>query len=184
MAGLYPPPTSSSHAADLAIVFDDVGYSLKRSDRIIALPGPLTLAVLPFAPNAAEAARRAVSAGKEVILHQPMEPSPGRHRHEVDGTLTLDMSPKRFGTLLAKAFKAVPNAIDVNNHAGSLLTQHTQPMNLLMEQINARGLFFLDSRTTHKTVALSVAQKWRGPSTQRDVFLDHVISRHAVDHQF
>jgi polysaccharide deacetylase 2 family uncharacterized protein YibQ len=184
LAGLYPPPISSSHAADLAIVFDDVGYSLKRSDRIIALPGPLTLAVLPFAPNAAEAARRAVSAGKEVILHQPMEPSPGRHRHEVDGTLTLDMSPKRFGTLLAKAFKAVPNAIDVNNHAGSLLTQHTQPMNLLMEQINARGLFFLDRRTTHKTVALSVAQKWRVPSTQRDVFLDHVISRHAVDHEF
>jgi polysaccharide deacetylase 2 family uncharacterized protein YibQ len=184
LAILYPLLISSSHAADLAIVFDDVGYSLERSDRVIALPGPLTLAVLPFAPNAAEAARRAVNAGKEVILHQPMEPNPGHHLPELDGTLTLDMAPERFSTLLAAAFKAVPNAIGVNNHAGSLLTQHTEPMNLLMQQIDARGLFFLDSRTTHKTVALSVARKWRVPSIQRDVFLDHVKSRRAVDYEF
>ena len=52
------------------------------------------------------------------------------------------------------------------------------------KDISARGLFFLDSRTTHKTVALSVAQKWRVPSIQRDVFLDHVANRNAVDHEF
>jgi len=184
LAGIYPLLISPSQAADLAIVIDDIGYSLARSDRVIALPGPLTLGVLPFAPNAAEAARRAVLAGKEIILHQPMEPIPAHHVHNVDGTLTLNMGPQRFSRLFAEAVRAVPNAIGVSNHTGSLLTQHAEPMNLLMEQINARGLFFLDSRTTRKTVALSVARKWRVPSIQRDVFLDHVANRNAVDYQF
>jgi len=171
-------------AADLAIVIDDVGYSLERSDRAIALPGPLTLAILPFAPNAAEAARRATSAGKEVIIHQPMEPMPASNVHNVAGTLTLNMAPERFSALFARALAAVPNAIGVNNHTGSLLTQHTEPMNLVMEQISARGLFFLDSRTTEKTVALSVAQQWRVPSVQRDVFLDHVPTAAAIGAEF
>jgi polysaccharide deacetylase 2 family uncharacterized protein YibQ len=184
LGGIQPLVILSSHAADLAIVIDDVGYSLERSDRVIALPGPLTIGVLPFAPHAAEAARRAGFAGKEVILHQPMQPMAASHVHDVDGTLTLNMGPERFSRLFAEAIKAVPNVIGVNNHTGSLLTQHAEPMNLLMEQISARGLFFLDSRTTHKTVALSVAQKWRVPSIQRDVFLDHVVSRDAVAHQF
>jgi polysaccharide deacetylase 2 family uncharacterized protein YibQ len=184
LAGIQPLVFFPSHAAELAIVIDDVGYSLERSDRVIALPGPLTLGVLPFAPHAAEAARRAGFAGKEVILHQPMEPMPASHVHNVDGTLTLNMAPERFSSLFAAAVKAVPNVIGVNNHTGSLLTQHAGPMNLLMEQLSARGLFFLDSRTTHKTVALSVARKWHVPSIQRDVFLDHIANRDAVDHEF
>lgn len=171
-------------AAELAIVIDDVGYSLERTDRVIALPGPLTLAILPFAPNAAEAARRAASAGKEVIVHQPMEPIPASHVHNVDGTLTLNMTAERFSTLVAKAINAVPHAIGVNNHTGSLLTQYAEPMNLLMEEISRRGLFFLDSRTTDKTVALSVAQQWRVPSIQRDVFLDHVATASAIRAEF
>ena len=184
MGGAHPLNVSLSHAADLAIVIDDVGYSLERSERVIALPGPLTIGVLPFAPHAAEAARRAGAAGKEVILHQPMEPVPAAHVHNVDGTLTLNMTAERFSTLFAAAVKAVPNVIGVNNHTGSLLTQHPEPMNLLMEQIRARGLFFLDSRTTHKTVALSIAQKWQVPSIQRDVFLDHVAERAAIASEF
>ena len=184
MGAFNPLLVLPSHAADLAIVIDDVGYSLERSDRVIALPGSLTLGVLPFAPHAAEAARRAGVAGKEVILHQPMEPMSAGHVHDVDGTLTLKMGPEHFSRTFARAIKAVPNIVGVNNHTGSLLTQHAEPMNLLMEQISARGLFFLDSRTTHKTVAHSVAQKWRVPSVQRDVFLDHVASRDAVQYEF
>ena len=185
---IHPLLVSIAQAADLAIVIDDVGYSLERSDRVIALPGPLTLGVLPFAPHAAEVARRAGAAGKEVILHQPMEPMPASHVHDharhIDGTLTLNMQPERFSSLFARAIKAVPNVIGVNNHTGSLLTQHAEPMNLLMEQLRARGLFFLDSRTTHKTVAFTVAQKWQVPSVERDVFLDHVATRDAVGKEF
>ena len=109
---------------------------------------------------------------------------PTSHARNVDGTLTLNMAPERFSSLFAEAVNAVPNVIGVNNHTGSLLTQHAGPMNLLMEQLSARGLFFLDSRTTDKTVALSVAQKWRVPSIKRDVFLDHVVDPKAVDHEF
>ena len=171
-------------AADLAIVVDEIGYSVAQSARVMALPGPVTLAILPFAPNATEIAQRAQAAGTDVILHQPMQAMSAPNPKSGEGTLTLRMAPGRFLELFAHALQRVPNAIGVNNHTGSLLTQHAAPMHRLMAQISARGLFFLDSRTTHKTVALDVARQWRVPAVKRDVFLDHVPSSAAVDHEY
>lgn len=177
-------------AAELAIVVDDLGYSISQSERIMALPGPVTLAILPFAPKATEIAQRAHAAGTDVILHQPMQAMSAHHGHQGQGqrqdqgTLTLTMTPGRFLELFARALRRVPNAIGVNNHTGSLLTQHAEPMHRLMAQISARGLFFLDSRTTHKTVAMDVAQQWQVPALKRDVFLDHVATEAAVSHEY
>ena len=171
-------------AADLAIVIDDLGYSVGQSERVMALPGPVTLAVLPFAPSATEVARRAHAAGSDIILHQPMEAMPTPNRRHAEGTLTLTMPPGRFLEVFAQALERVPNAIGVNNHTGSLLTQHAKPMHRLMAQISAHDMFFLDSRTTDKTVALEIAEQWRVPAIKRDVFLDHVISAPAVEREY
>lgn len=176
--------TRLAAAADLAIVVDDIGYNVAQSERVMALPGPVTLAILPFAPKATEIAHRAQAAGTDVILHQPMQAMSVPHAKSGEGTLTLSMAPGRFLELFAHALQRVPNAIGVNNHTGSLLTQHAAPMHRLMAQISARGLFFLDSRTTHKTVALDIARQWRVPAVKRDVFLDHVPSSAAVDQEY
>ena len=66
-------------AAELVIVMDDLGHSLTRAERVLALPAPVTLALLPFAPATARIAARARETGHEVILHQPMEPLPLAH---------------------------------------------------------------------------------------------------------
>ena len=188
MAICLLPWAQSAAAANLAIVVDDLGYSVSQSDRIMALPGPTTLAILPFAPKATLIAQRAHAAGKDVMLHQPMQAlsaaHPIDHRKAGEGTLTLSMAPERFLQLFARALRRIPNAIGVNNHTGSLLTQHAEPMHRLMAQISARGLFFLDSRTTHKTIALDIAKQWRIPALKRDVFLDHVVSEAAVTYEF
>ncbi|MBH80722.1 MAG: hypothetical protein CMQ49_09470 [Gammaproteobacteria bacterium] len=172
------------HAARLAIVVDDMGYSMRQSQRVLALPGPIALAILPFAPRAQAIARQASTAGKEVLVHQPMQALGRSHNHPDSGTLTLDMPAGRFVDLLAQAIDRLPTAVGVNNHAGSLLTQHAEPMNRLMAQLDARGLFFVDSRTTHKTVAVEVAHQWHVPVVQRDVFLDHVRTPVAVKNEF
>jgi len=181
LTALLLPWTQTAAAANLAIVVDDLGYSVRQSERVMALPGPVTLAILPFAPKATEVAQRAHAAGTDVILHQPMEAQTAKHTH---GTLTLTMTPGRFLELFANALQRVPNAIGVNNHTGSLLTQHAEPMHRLMAQISARGLFFLDSRTTHKTVAMDIAQQWQVPALKRDVFLDHEPSPAAVSREY
>lgn len=164
-------PAPAPPGYDLVIVMDDLGYSMERAERVMALPGAVTLGLLPFAPATAAIAARAAETGRETILHQPMEPLlPSR---AAPGTLTVDMSPERFEAGIEAALRAVPGAVGVNNHTGSRLTQDAAAMRRLMHHLAARDLVFLDSRTTAATVAYAMAREARIPALQRDVFLDH-----------
>ena len=176
--------TTQVRAADLAIVIDDVGYSEVRGMRTINLPGQITVAVLPFAPHTSQLVKYAIAAGKDVIIHQPMEPYPSPSVREENGTLKLAMGNNEFDTLVANALDAVPQRTGVSNHTGSLLTSHREPMTRLMSQLSSRGLYFLDSRTTAATVALDVAKKMGVPAVRRDVFLDHTRTPQAIEKAF
>ena len=68
---------------------------------------------------------------------------------------------------------------------GSLLTRHPGHMTWLMEEIRDReDLFFIDSYTTHESIALQVAREEGVIATRRDVFLDHERSVEAVTREF
>jgi polysaccharide deacetylase 2 family uncharacterized protein YibQ len=80
---------------------------------------------------------------------------------------------------------AVPHAIGINNHMGSLLTQHPGHMQWLMHAIGQRGnLFFVDSFTVASSVAQRIATENWVPNIRRDVFLDSDRSIQAIEHQF
>jgi polysaccharide deacetylase 2 family uncharacterized protein YibQ len=176
------PIDPDARTARIAIVIDDVGYSLQRAEQIMDLPRELTLGMLPYAPHALEIAERAHASGREIILHQPMEPVAARRLEP--GTLALDMTPERFDAQFEAALARLPNITGVNNHTGSLLTAHRLPMEQLMAGIARRGLFFLDSRTTPHTVAESTARALDVPTIRRDVFLDHVRSEAYLESAF
>lgn len=157
--------------AKLALVVDDVGHNSSQVDRVLALPAPITLGVLPHTPAAALAAERAGALGKEVILHQPMQNVSGVPLGP-DG-LYADLDHAKFVARLDDALAAVPGSRGVSNHTGSLLTQIAEPMDWLMDVLAARRLFFLDSRTTPFSIAPAVARRHGVPAISRDVFLDN-----------
>lgn len=163
----------------LAIVIDDLGYNLHRAEEIMDLPVELTLGMLPYAPFAQQIAKRAHSHGREVILHQPMEPVTADRLEP--GTLELKMTAERFHRQFADSLARLPNVTGVNNHTGSLLTAHRLPMEWLMAGIARRGLYFLDSRTTPHTVAETTARELDVPTIRRDVFLDHVRTEQFLE---
>jgi polysaccharide deacetylase 2 family uncharacterized protein YibQ len=166
----------------LAIVIDDVGYNLNRAEQLLEMPVQLTLGLLPFAPHAQAIASRAAQSGREIILHQPMEPI--KTSRTEPGTLELSMTAARFDREFSAALARLPQVSGVNNHTGSLLTAHRVPMEWLMANIASRGLYFLDSRTTPHTVAESTARDWQVPTIRRDVFLDHVRTPEFLDAAF
>ena len=57
-----------------------------------------------------------------------------------------------------KALLEVPYRKGVNNHMGSRFTADRDLMRVLLKPVKDRGLFFVDSRTTAKTVALDEAR--------------------------
>lgn len=176
--------SNGAAAAELAVVIDDVGYNKVRGMRAIELPGPVTIAVLPFAPHTATLVRHAGLVGKDIIVHQPMEPRPSPHAKEERGTLKLAMGQQDFASAVTAALDAVPGRIGVSNHTGSLLTAERRPMQQFMRLLHSRGLYFLDSRTTAETVALDVALEQGVPAVKRDVFLDHERNPAAIHRAF
>jgi len=168
----------------ISIIIDDLGYQLEAGRRAIDLPGPLAYAVLPGTPGARLLARRANANGKEVLLHLPLEAA-GYAGPVEPGVITLAMSHADFQAAFEDAIKSVPFAVGVSSHRGSLLTRHPGHMAWLMEEIHRHaGLFFVDSYTTEKSVALQVAAEVGVMAIRRDVFLDHDLDPEALRAEF
>jgi len=179
--------SAASLAAEIpriAIIIDDLGYQLEAGQRSIDLPGPVACAILPATPRATKLAEIAFASGKEVLLHLPLEAVTEGDVAE-PGRIMLDMSREEVARTLSANFKSVPHAIGVNSHRGSLLTRHPGHMGWLMEELLARdALIFIDSYTTHKSVALQLAFERGVPAVKRDVFLDPDRSPETVAREF
>ncbi len=154
----------------LAVVIDDLGYG-RMPKEIAAFPPEISIAIIPFSPDDQAVAISAKEQSREVLLHLPMQSNKG-HGHEKN-TLTINMSKKQIQAHVADALHRIPSAVAVNNHMGSLFTQHSEQMGWVMETIQGRGIGFLDSRTTSKTVAYRTAKRYRLSTNRRHVFLDH-----------
>lgn len=186
-----PPPVApawKAHAVPVkippglkpvAIVIDDVGIDRLRSERAIALPAPLTLALLPYARDVRTMARKARAAGHETLVHMPMEPK-GMAVDPGPVTLTARLSPADFQKILAHNLDAMEGYVGINNHMGSRMTEDRAAMTRVMDVLSARGLMFLDSRTTAQSVGAQVAAEQGVPHLSRDVFLDNDPSPQAL----
>lgn len=181
---ILPGASAGQPAARIAIIIDDLGYQFEAGLRALNLPGPVSYAVLPATPNGTSLARSAHAKGKEVLLHLPLE-SIDRENADEPGGITLDMSRDTFHEAFGAALESVPYAVGVSNHRGSLLTRHPGHMAWLMEEIAAReGMFFVDSFTTHESVALQIASEFGVAATRRHVFLDNDLSPGALRKAF
>jgi len=162
----------------VALVIDDLGMDRQRTAEAIALPSAVTLAFLPYAPAVAEQVTKARAHGHEILVHLPMEPT--GHADPGPMALTSTLDRRRFLARLSWNLTRFDGYIGVNNHMGSRLTADRRAMRWLMRDLKARGLLFLDSRTTSATVAAEMAAKEGVPYAVRRVFLDHERGRHAL----
>lgn len=176
--------TSGRDQPRIALIIDDLGYRPRNDARVVALAGPVACAVLPHSPYAVRVAERAHAADKEVLLHLPLQPVMQLETSAI-GTIRIDTTKSQMLRILAINLAAIPYVVGVNNHQGSLLTQHPGHMNWLMGELRSRGdLFFVDSYTSESSVALRFAREHGVPSIRRDVFLDNVPTLAAIDEQF
>jgi polysaccharide deacetylase 2 family uncharacterized protein YibQ len=157
----------------VAIVIDDLGQDLKKAKEVLTLPGKVTLAVLPGLAQSKNIAELAGQAGREVLLHLPMEPLKDHEKTRTPGTLSAGMTPMAFLNTVSEDVESVPGAVGVNNHEGSALTENKEAMKFLMAELKSRNLFFLDSLTNSKSVAYATAIEFGMKAARRDVFLDN-----------
>ncbi|MCA9710803.1 MAG: divergent polysaccharide deacetylase family protein [Myxococcales bacterium] len=172
----------------LAIVIDDVGRELHLFEQLLALRYPLTFSVLPGSVYAAGVQLRLRDDQRryrEIMLHLPMEPGELAKMQEgleaQERFLRAADTPQQRRAAVEDALARVPAAVGVNNHMGSALTRDPAAMAEVMEVLQPRGLYFLDSRTIGDTQAEAAARAAGVPTLARDVFLDHDPTEAAIE---
>jgi polysaccharide deacetylase 2 family uncharacterized protein YibQ len=83
---------------------------------------------------------------------------------------------QRFETALA-SFTGFDG---VNNHMGSKFTAYADGMTMVVDELQQRHLFFLDSRTSAQSVGRPIAEQKGVPTIGRDIFLDDDQSAAAI----
>ena len=165
-------PEPEARKVKVAIVIDDMGYDKKIFKKFVDLGIPLTFSILPGQRYSTGIANEARSLNYEVMLHLPMEPR-NPERNPGNGTILTHMSQDEILRQLSEDIESVPYIAGVNNHMGSLLTENQDVMNIILEDLHKRGLFFIDSRTSPRSVAYETARRMGVRSGRRDVFLDN-----------
>lgn len=156
----------------LTVVIDDMGANPKAIDELLDLDVPVTVAIWPRSRYAAETARTAHAAGREVLIHQPMEPVQAPYVNAGPGAITLHTPPDRIREILAENLKLVPFASGLNNHMGSRFTQNPDFCAIVCDVAAEAGLFTLDSVTHANTVFYETALRRGLPAYRRNIFLD------------
>jgi len=171
---------TSKSRGTLIFVLDDAGHNTWQLEPFLRLPGPVTIAVLPGLPHYAEAAAMVKAAGKELILHQPMEAT-----EDLDpgpAAIRADMDEATIRAIIRENLSSLPGALGMNNHMGSKATSDIRVMTAVLDEIRQAGIYFLDSLTIGDSVVHSVASLMRQTTWERSVFLDNTPDKASILH--
>ena len=167
----------------IVLVIDDFGYRNDNiSDGFLNLSIPITCAIIPGHTASKKFAEKAVSYGKEVIIHMPMESenySPGEDEYK----LLISMTSELLENKLIQAFESLPEAIGMNNHQGSKATSDSKTMTVLASVLKDRGKYFIDSRTSSLTIGEKTMISFGVPTARRNIFLDNNNDLDKIEEQ-
>ena len=177
----FPP---AKNGATIVIVIDDAGRSAENTKKYTDLPFPITIAVLPKLPQTKQCAQTVRKAGKELILHQPMQAmnldlNPG------EGAIKEEMTRAEItATIRENIAELGPDVKGLNNHEGSLITANEIKIGIVLDTCMDLGIYFLDSRTTAETKAPQAALERdfeifekAGPYIDNDIDYDKMLVR-------
>lgn len=171
-----PPPKPRRNMAGkaaLAIVIDDMGSSLQEAHALASIGTPITFAVIPGLRHDRAVAEFATQNGLEVLVHMPMQSREYPRRRLEENGLLLSQSDDEIRSRVLGYLQQLPDAVGANNHMGSGFTEQRHKMRVVLEVLQERGLFFLDSITTPQTTGLKVAAELQMRHVRRHVFLDN-----------
>lgn len=175
-ASILPPKENAGGQVTgrLAIVIDDAGRDLDSQHIYEQMGIPLTLAVMPDQVHTRDAALSWRAHGLPMILHQPMESVSGIGMEPK--VILTSMSDAAIRQMLRDSLSQLPEAIGINNHQGSKATIDARTMDIVMNELHHRGLFFFDSHTNSTTAADKAAKTYGVPYVRNDLFVDNSAS--------
>ncbi len=171
------PVVAAAHPV-IAICIDDLGEDIAGTDKAMALPREVALSFLPYPDTTAFLATAAAKRGHVILAHVPMQAFSARDPGPM--ALKPGMSAEEVTRRLAWNLDRVPGISGINNHEGSRFTADAAGLAPVMAMLKARGLFFLDSKTSGASQGEFAARAAGVATIGRDIFLDDDQSAASV----
>ena len=171
------------HIGTIVLIIDDFGYRNDLiSDGFLELEVPITCAIIPGHSQSQKFAKKALNAGKEVIIHMPMESSVSSSGEE-EYKIKIGMTSEEIEWRINEVLNEIPEAVGMNNHQGSRATADSKIMSVVASVLKNRDKYFLDSRTVSNTVGEKSMRAIGVPTASRHVFLDNDSSIDKISTQ-
>lgn len=174
------PPVEAKYK--LYLVIDDVGNDTIYK-KFLDFPGEITFAVMPQRTFSTSAAQNIRKAGKEYIIHQPME-ALNKASNPGAGAIYSGMNKNEIYEIMSENMRSVPYAKGINNHMGSRVTSDSETLAHVFDFLSDKKMFFLDSMTMlpdDRYVGANLAGLFSLPYAQRNsMFIDNEKERTAM----
>lgn len=169
----------------VAIVVNGLGLSAAATESAIqGLPGSVSLAFAPYAPELDTWIRLARAAGHEALLNVPMEPV--NYPAYDPGPQTLLTSLNAQGNIdrLLWILSRGAGYVGVVDFMGSRFTASQPHMEPVLAALKERGLLYLDSGSATRSATAPVAERVDLPWATASLTLDERASRVEIDKKF
>jgi uncharacterized protein len=168
-------------APRIALIISGLGVSAKSTaDAIAKLPGPVTLAFIPYGADAALVAR-ARAAGHEILLQVPMEPFDYPENDPGPETLLTSLAPQQNTERLHWLMSRFQGYVGLIDMMGARFTASEQAFGPVLQETGRRGLIFVDNGANPRSVAGRIAGANNLPFARADVVLDEVPTPAEID---
>lgn len=167
----------------VAIIIDDMGSSVREVNELMAINLPLTFSIIPGLAHVKGVVAAAHARGYQLMIHIPMEPKGYPQQRMERYGLLLSQSDGEIRKRMDGFMREVPYAKGANNHMGSRFTEERDKMETVLGFLKGKGLFFIDSKTSPRSVGNSLAREMGIENAGRNVFLDNVQDEGAIREQ-
>lgn len=166
----------------IAIIVSGLGQSAAATETAIqALPPAVTLAFSPYGQRLDYWTARARAAGHETLVLVPMEPVNYPANDAGPQTLLTTSSAAENREKLNWALSRFTGYVGALSLFGSRYTTAPESLRPTLEEINGRGLMFVDSRSSLRSSAFRIAGEIGLPRASSNRFIDIQASRDEID---
>lgn len=184
-AKVYAQPVGASAAKTgprVVIVLAGLGVGAAgTAEALDKLPGPVTLAFVPYGTDLPRWVGRARREGHEVLLQVPMEPFDYPDNDPGPQTLLTTLSPEQNTDRLHWFMSRFQGYVGIANYMGARFTANESALGPVMRDAAKRGLIYFDDATSQRSVAGQIAGANNAAFAKADLVLDAVPTPAAID---
>ena len=172
-ARLTPMGVIHSDRPKIAILLGGMGLNAKLTKTAIDdLPGDVTFAFAPYGENLQAQVNKARANGHEVMLQLPMEPMGYPANNPGPKTLLADADPAANIEALHWHMSRFAGYTGITNYMGGRLLSTASALKPVMQEMQKRGLVYLEDSSTSLTSSAEVAKQVNLPERHAQIVID------------